>query len=234
MRDLIAGGLLLASSAAFGAPPTAISATYQVSKDGQPFATATEKFTQADKRYRIESETRGTGVYGIFLPGAIRLISVGEVTSEGLRPAHFEYHRGSDERKKIVADFDWTAKTLTSQQNGKTETQPLEGNVQDRISQLYSFVFNPPGNEDLKLAMTNGKTVSQYSYQFVGEQKLDTPAGRYQTLHYKLPKTPEEDGKELWLAKELGYFPVKIVIDERSGGKLEQVATRVRLEKGGS
>lgn len=234
MKSISAAALLLVSSLAFSATPTAINATYRVSKDGQPFAIATEKFTQADKQYRIESETRGTGVYGIFLPGAIRLISTGEVTPDGLRPAHFEYHRGNDERKKIVADFDWNAKTLTSQQDGKTETQPLEGNVQDRISQLYNFVFHPPGNEDLKLAMSNGKNVSQYNYQFVGEQKLGTPAGRYKTLHYKLPKTADEDGKELWLAKELGYFPVKIVIDERSGGKFEQIATKVRLEKGGS
>ena len=222
MGRLIILLLALASFAAQAAPPTKISATYRVMKSGQLVGKVTESFEQTGKRYRIESTTTATGIYALFAKGNIRLISEGEVTRNGLRPVHFEHHRGSDAAKLIVADFDWEKRTVSHKYDGKIETDALEDGVQDRISQHYQFMFQPPKQTDFDIHLSTGRKLNLYNYRVVGEENTQTPIGLIKTVHIAKQRTQDEDGIDLWLAKSRHYFPVRIVFDEKDGGKLEQ------------
>lgn len=123
------------------AAPKKITAVYDVTRNGQPFATVTENYAQEGSRYHIESLTSGIGIYALF--GKRKMVSDGEVTAEGLRPAHFEQLH--DDRKKGVADFDWNTQTLTmTNAKGKSSTSPLEPGALDLASFAYQFMFQPP------------------------------------------------------------------------------------------
>lgn len=215
--------------AAAQAAPQQIDATYTLTKQGQQFGTVTESFRQSQGRYQLESVTAATGIFALFQKGKIRLISSGEVTGKGLRPLHFEHHRGDDPAKLIRADFDWGKNTINFNFDGNTESSPLEPGAQDRISLLYQFMFAPPAKKDIHLFMTTGKKLNQYHYKLVGTEKVTTPAGQFQAVHLIKQRTADEDGTEIWLAKSRQYFPVKIVIEEREGGKLEQNLTSLNF-----
>jgi hypothetical protein len=215
---------------ALAAAPQQIAATYSLSKQGQQIGTVTENFKQADGRYQLESVTSAIGIYALFMKGKIRLISSGEVTDHGLRPRHFEHHRGADPAKTVQADFDWEKMTLTHSFDGRTESVALEPGAQDRISMQYQFLFAPPGKGDIQLFMSTGKKLNLYPYKLAGEEKITTPAGQFQAIHLVKQRTADEDGTEIWLAKKRHFFPVRIVIEERNGGKLEQNLTSLSFE----
>lgn len=215
---------------AVGAAPQRIHATYDMKKGGQQFAVVTETYTQTGKTYRIESDTKGVGIFALFDKGGIKLISTGEVTKDGLRPLHFEHHRGSDPAKLVVADFDWDNNVLTLKYDGRTETAKLEPGTQDRLSLMYQFMFMPHKAKELVFHMTNGRSLEHYQYNAAGEEQLDLPAGTFKTLHYSRQHKSDEDGTEVWLASTKNHFPVRVVIEEKKGGRLEQTLTQLSFE----
>ena len=218
--------LLLVSSCAIAAPvaPKKITAVYDVTRKGQPFATVNETFVQEGGRYKIESITSGIGVSALF--GKRRLASEGEITENGLHPAHFEQQQG--EKKGPSAEFDWTAKTLTLTNKGKTNTSRLEPGTQDLASYAYQFMFQPPAGEELALAITTGKKVRTYRYRIVGAAE---PVDELKTVHLvNVNKTDGGEEKELWLAADKYYVPAKIITFDDAGAKIEQVLTSLMIE----
>lgn len=230
MTKLLAALCSLWMGAALAAAPQQINATYSLTKQGQQIGSITESFKQADGRYQLESVTSAIGIYALFMKGNIRLVSSGEVTDQGLRPRHFEHHRAADQAKTVQADFDWEKMNLTHRFDGKTENAALAPGAQDRISLQYQFMFAPPGKGDIRLFMTNGKKLNLYHYKLAGEEKITTPAGQFQAIHLVKQRTGDEDGTEIWLAKKRLFFPVRIVIEEHNGGKLEQNLTSLTIE----
>jgi hypothetical protein len=215
--------------AAAQAAPQQIDAVYTLTKQGQQIGTVTDSFKQSEGRYQLESVTAATGIYALFQKGKIRLISSGEITDKGLRPLHFEHHRGADPSKLIRADFDWNKNVITFNYDGNTESSPLEPGAQDRLSLLYQFMFAPPAQKDIRLFMTTGKKLNPYHYKLAGAEKITTPAGQFQAIHLIKQRTADEDGTEIWLAKSRQYFPVRIVIEEHGGGRLEQNLTSLNF-----
>lgn len=232
LKLLFAAVLVFAVSLAQAAPQR-IQAGYKLLKGGQQIGKVTERFEQTGNRYTLESETAAIGIFALFAKGKIRLISSGEVDDAGLRPLHFEHHRGADAAKLIIADFDWEAKTVTHKYDGETETATLVPGTQDRLSLLYQFMFKPPRDKEIQFAMTTGRKLNLYRYRLIGEEKITTPAGPFQTLHLSKQHAAGEDGAEIWLAKTRQYFPVRIVFEEKDGSKLEQTLTSLVFDQEG-
>lgn len=214
---------LLALGGMAHAAPQQVTAKYRVIKAGQTVGEISERFERnGQKQYRLESVTTATGIFAFFAKGAIRLQSEGSIAADGLRPEHFEHHRGADPARVIVADFDWKARRVSHKYDGKLETDTLPSGAQDRLSQLYQFMFEPPQPPAVEFSVSTGRKLNLYRYRVVGEETLDTPAGSFQTLHLSRPRTRDEDGVELWLAKSRHHVPVRIVFEDRDGGRLEQ------------
>jgi len=224
---LLAGTL---ASAALAAPPQRITATYSLSRNNQEMAQVVETFSQSRGKYQIESVTSAVGVYRVLTGDTIRLLSHGLVTKAGLQPLHFEHHRGRRTDKRIVADFDWTRRQATFMHDGNTETAPIPAGMQDRISLMYQFMFLSPKTSALTVDMSNGKKITQYEYQRNGEETLATRAGTFQTVRFSRKRVPGDDGTEVWLARDKFQIPVKVVIEEEKGGRMEQVLTRLSIQ----
>ncbi len=200
-------------------------ATYAVFQNGHHVGDVTEKFTRKGNTYRIESVTEAQGVYALFTKGNIKLVSSGEIDKNGLKPLHFEHQKGDDPAKRVSADFDWKANTLTLKSDGKSETRLLEAGTQDRISQNYQFMFLPHPVMNLAYPVTDGRSLDHHQYQFVGEETTQTSDGGVKALLYTRVRQPNERAVNIWLAAQRGYFPVRITILE-GDSKQEQVLTK--------
>jgi hypothetical protein len=220
---------MLALSVSVQAAPQRIHATYSLFKSGQEVAEVAESFVQEKGHYRIESITTAVGVFRILSRDTIKFISEGDILKTGLRPRHFEHHRGSREEKKIVADFDWSKREATFNYDGKIETAPISPGLQDRLSLMYQFMYLPLKTTSIAVEMSNGRSVSQYEYLRSGEELLTTKAGTFRTIRLSKKHTADEAGTEVWLAKDKFQFPVKVLIGEKKGGSMEQVLTKLSI-----
>lgn len=233
IRILSLAVFLLASFTVFAqqaALPKRIFANYEVTKNGQPFARVREQFIVTENAYKVESITKGIGVYALF--GERILTSVGEVTAQGLKPTRFELHQGDNEKKWLLADFDWSKQNLTMTVKGKLKEAALAQGTQDLASYAYQFMFSPaPLKNAVTVSLTTGKKLNQYQYRINPEMEIIEGAGvQYKTLHLVQPEQDKAETKELWLAAEHHYVPVRILMIDDNGQKLEQTLTELHVE----
>ena len=223
------------SSVAFAkqrALPKRIQASYVVTKNGQPFAKVQEQFVVTGNTYKIESTTKGIGVYALF--GVRKLTSTGKLTKQGLKPMHFELHQGENPKKALFADFDWPNKTLHMLVKGNAQDAVLNPGTQDLASFPYQFMFLPrPLKNAISVTLTTGKKLNQYQYQInPGLELLKVAGAQYKTLHLVTPDQSKDqvETKELWLAADYNYLLVRFLMVDEDGAKLEQTLSELHVD----
>lgn len=217
-------GLLGAQAAASAMPPRHAEITYELLRDGKDVARIVDRFEHDASTYRLEETWKGDGIYALF--GQAERSSRGTIGPHGLRPLEFEDQRSG--RATASAKFDWKAKTLTLQYRDGPETRPLPENCQDKLSFTYAFAFDVPGSKPVTVHATDGRGVTTYVFQAEGRVRLKTPAGDFEALRLvKRKDSPGDKGTEIWLAVDRGYLPMRILVTEKDGTRLDQVATRV-------
>lgn len=220
----------ISAPAAVPPAPRAVSAYYDVFRNGMHVAEISDTFEAKDGGYRIASETRPVGLLALFVRDPLRVVSSGELTASGLRPRRFEGKRSEDDPRKARADFDWQAERLTITHRGKTDTLRLPPATQDLLSAMYQFMFLEYGTlQRYELAMTNGRKLARYLYRVERDVEIETPLGRMTTLHFVRQRAPDEGGIEIWLAPQYRHLPVRLRIEEEDGSRYEQVITRLEV-----
>jgi hypothetical protein len=58
----------------------------------------------------------------------------------------------------------------------------------------------------------------------LGEEEIETPAGRFRTLHLR---AMTDNVTEVWIALDHDRLPVKIRFTDKKGDSFEQVATEL-------
>ena len=214
--------LLLTSVAGLpqAAPPARIEIAYEVSRDGSVMADVVEVLEHGGGRYQITETSKGRGIYA--LAGRFKRTSSGTVDANGVRPLEFLDERpGRDAR----ATFDWQARTVTTQYKGAAQTLPMPAGLQDRLSFLLAFSLFPPRETSVTYHIADGRGLSAQLYRVEAGGTVKTPAGEFRTL--KLVRTKQQERIETWLATELGHLPVRVLMLDKEGRRLEQVAVRV-------
>jgi Protein of unknown function (DUF3108) len=209
--------------------PKNIQLEYDVARNGKLFAKVKESFTQNGKTYSIKSVTKGIGIYALL--GERKLTSTGAVTKEGLKPNHFELHQGKSEKKTLITDFNWAKSTLKMQVKGEIISEKLERGAQDLASYVYQFMFKPPSGEVVKVLMTTGKRLHLYEYKVIARGvKLDAVKTDYKVMQISNDAGINEDKKQLWLAEEQYYLPVRYKLTDEDGDSFEQTLTKIHVE----
>jgi len=227
MKTIFVSSLLLVNVAF--AQPTNIQLEYEVSRNESPFGTVKESYVQEGTQYRIVSTTKGKGLYALL--GAREMTSKGTVTAEGLVPEKFQFKRGSSASKTLSASFNWATHQLSMLVKGKTRVAKLLPKTVDLVSYPYQFMFTPLDGTQVKIALTTGKKLKQYTYKVVARDVMLNVAGtQYKTLHIVNAAVGGEKKKELWLAEETHYIPVKYLVVDKDGEKIEQVLTKISME----
>ena len=216
-------------AAAASPAPQAVSASYNLFRNGVHIAVMNETFEARGDAYRIVSDTQAVGLLALFQRQPVRVISVGRLTASGLQPLHFEGKRSESDARRVRGEFDWEAGQLTIEHGGQIEKLPLPRGTQDRLSLLYQLMFLAPGKQQqLEIAMTNGRKLSHYQYTVQPGVEIDTPLGRMTTLHVVRQHKPDENGAEIWVSPQHRFLPVKVLLEE-DGTRYEQVITKLEI-----
>jgi hypothetical protein len=230
MKHLLAALLFVASLGAH-AIPMEISAEYRLTNLGIVIGRVNESFSRTGDRYAIRSTTRSEGALKLVLDDSITLESRGVVNGAGLKPLEFEQKRAGNPSRDIRAVFNWDKGVLESTFRGETSEVPLPKATQDRISVLYQFMnIGSRALPQVDMHMSNGRKVELYTYRFVDEVRIKTPAGDFDTFHYeRVTSNPKDAHTEVWLAKDQHNLPVRVVFDDPRGLKLEQTLLALKV-----
>ncbi|HZE12067.1 MAG TPA: DUF3108 domain-containing protein [Burkholderiales bacterium] len=223
LRHAGIAALALWTGAAQAVPPERITLTYELKRNSL-VVDVSETLEHDGRTYVITSEGRGRGILALF--GVLKRTSRGRITPQGLRPDEFR-----DERPggwTVSAKFDWEARSVTQEKNGKSETLKMPATAQDPLSLAYSFAFVPPKGKEYDVMRADGRGLTPFRFTVVGTEKLATPAGEMQTLHIaKLRDGPEDKSTDIWFAAERDFLPVRVLVVETDGTRSDQVLTRM-------
>jgi Protein of unknown function (DUF3108) len=215
-----------------GSAPQSIKATYNGSINGIPIGVVTEHFEATDGAYQVVSDSKTIGIATLLNRQPTHYLSKGQVTPAGLRPALFEGRRSPGEPPQLGASFDWAKGQVTLNHNGKTQSLALPQGTQDRLSAMYQLVFLPLERmKVVEFPMTNGRKLDHYRYQVTPDVEIDTPIGRLKTLHLVKQREGDESAAELWLSVEHQRFPVRLVIIEKNGMRIEQIIQTLEIRR---
>jgi len=178
-------------------------------------------------RYEITGSAQATGFFAVFLEGRIDQESTGVVTPQGLRPERFTERRGDYALEGLA--FDWAARSVEFQKGEERRRGQLTENTVDWLSMIFQLAHMPPKGDTLDLRVYTQRRLYQFHLQVLGQEELDLPFGRTNTLHLRhLGDTPEET-VDVWLGIEQHYLPVKLRYPvARNRLMVEQTATSIR------
>jgi Protein of unknown function (DUF3108) len=210
MRNLyLTIALSLASASASAAPP-GVEIDYEIARNGLVLAEVNQRLEHDGSSYRLTETWKGKGILSV--RGEATRSSQGAVVSDGLRPRRFEDRRPGRETRH--AEFDPAARTPT----------PLR---QDQLSLLWTFAFAPP-RDTVTVNVADGKHATSYTYQVAGRERVKTPAGEFNALKLvKQKNKPEDKATEIWLAADRNYLPVRTLVTDKDGTRVDQVAVKI-------
>ncbi len=212
MRNLYLTIALSLATAAAAAPPQRVEIGYEIARNGSVLAEVDQRLEHDGRSYRLSETLKGKGIYA--LRGEATRSSQGAVVSDGLRPQKFEERRPGHETRH--AEFDPAALTPT----------PLR---QDRLSLVWTFAFAPP-RESVTLSVADGKRMASHTYRAAGRERVRTPAGDFDALKLVRRKDhPQDKATEIWLAADRQYLPVRILVIDKDGTRLDQIAVKISV-----
>jgi len=218
----------IALTAAIAAPPQRVTLHYDVSRNGTSMVEVTETLRHDGRSYSIQSTWQRKGLFALSARGNATRSSRGVIGARGLAPREFRDQRGDG--PPGVARFDWTKRILTRERDGRLETEPLPEGTQDRLTLAYGFAFTPPvsGAGEISVNIADTRGLSRSRYAIVGRETLRTGAGEFETLRLVKQRAPGDyRGTEIWLALKRDYLPLRVLVIEKDGTRLDQVVTRI-------
>jgi hypothetical protein len=219
--------LVVVAAAAAATPPAYVEIEFELTRNGGALAQITERLERSGDEYQLTETWKGRGLFALL--GSARRVSRGSLTADGLRPREFFDERSG--RDTARAWFDWTTHQVTMQYKGERKTEPMFPDTQDRLSFLVALSLLPGTAQSTSYHIVDGKGLSHHKYQVLGRERLKTPAGEFDTVKVaRLSEGERQETAELWLAAEIGYLPVRLLVVENDGTRLDQTAVRVSRE----
>ncbi len=182
-----------------------------------------------DGHYVLYAVTQTVGLVRLFKSYELNQYSSGSYGKSGLHPEQFfEERKERFGTQRNTAEFDYAAKLIHFSQGDEVALPP---DVQDILSVMYQF---PPlaHTEIATVSVSNGRKVERYDFEITPDEEIDTPLGKLLTVHLSKMHGPNEEGLDIWLAREYRLFPVKIRFIEKDGEvAAEAVITDIRVSE---
>lgn len=180
-----------------------------------------------DGSYRLSGITETSGLAALFKPVRIEVESRGRMVAGGLQPDSYRTLKNGRETTEN-ADFSWfTADGPQVVLARDGSVRAIAPGTQDLLSLPYQLAYlgSLPGGSSI--GVVTGKKYERYALDSLGEEIIETPAGKFRTLHLR---AMTDSVTEIWVALDRQRLPVKIRFTDRKGESFEQLVTELGSE----
>ncbi|AQA19880.1 hypothetical protein BST95_18125 [Halioglobus japonicus] len=161
-------------------------------------------------------------------------ISVFNTDEEKVLPKSYVYQGSGLINRRREVHFTPGSDVIRSLYKDQWYDLPYTEGTLDRMSQqeqLRLFLLNDPTpKEDITIRVADGKRVKDYTLTFRGEEEIETPMGKFNTLHFERIHDEPDRSSNTWIAPELDYLMVKTVHIE-DGKPVEMVLLNADIGK---
>lgn len=180
------------------------------------------EFTE-DGHYHLYGMTETTGLAALFKTLRFENESHGKLVPGGLQPERYLTRKNGKDANEN-ADFDWPATQVLLSRDG--QVRQVAPGTQDILSLNYHLAYVRQPESGSAVGVVTGKKYERYALDSLGEEDIETPAGRFRTLHLR---AMTDSVTEIWLALDHHRLPVKIRFTNKKGDVFEQIATELGM-----
>lgn len=188
----------------------------------------THQWNYDGERYFAETVVEATGLFSVLYGGQYVQRSWGAIGPNGLVPSEYFVQRGRPDRGE-TAQFDWEARKVAFQWRNERRNANLLPGTQDPISMLHQIYYMQPLPEMKTLNVASSRKFGEYLFQFIGEERIDTPMGELTALHVRR-KDDDADHVDVWVDPQRGFLPVRVHFVDRRGYVFDQRVREMRFE----
>ena len=224
---LLAAGAAMATDAEPGTP---FVVSYNLYNRGAKVATMHRAMNQRpDGSFSYRSETKTTGLFSLVRKDQIIEESIWNLADGRLQPLFYTYdHSGGRKDRRVAVLFDWDEMRITNTVNGESWRMPTHPEVMDKLLYQFAIMFDlQAGRTDLQYTVADGGKVKVYEFEQVGNEEVDTPLGKFQSLKFIRHKQGTDRATILWCAPQLQFLPVKVENGEKDGSRTVAIVDSV-------
>jgi hypothetical protein len=213
-------------------PPPSIELQYDVQKvshEGNPIYGHGKIAWQVDgDRYVINGEA------GVLFITALTFKSEGTIDEHGVAPVIYSEKRFR--RSETNTHFHRERNTISF--SASTQTYPRQGGEQDRASIVWQLAGIGRGDSakfvqgaEFDLFVAGIRDGEVWRIQVIGEEDITADGVKTSAWHVmRMPRTGSYDQKlDIWLAPQLGWYPVKIRYTENNGDYLDMSVSNLKF-----
>lgn len=215
-------------------PLPAFTAKYTVLHKSEPVGTAVRQLSyQADGSINYHYQTK---VKWLIFSQTRSETSILTINNNQVTPQHYTNTRegtGKDKR------YEWVYNAAESQANDierkREHTVDFSNNLQDKLSYHLQHRLNLIADATHKnyvysVINTTG-SISDYDYQYDGEEELILPYGLVKTIRFKREVKEKERTTYAWFAPELNYLLVKLYQIKAGNEQFEAQLSSLAIEE---
>jgi hypothetical protein len=223
MKILLAALMLALPCAALAdeAPLAPFHAEYVASRNGDALGTTTLALSDnRDGTWTLRSETRGTS--GLAKLAGIHIVETSRFRWHDGRPEAIEYSYKQDSAiKNRTRHATFANGEVNVEEGGEAFHYAIVPGLIDRHAVTLAIATDLKRNAqafDYKVAVKDH--VEDMRYERGGNETLDVPAGKFDTVLMRRVGEPGTDRKRVarsWFSEKLGWLPVEIEQSEKKG-----------------
>jgi hypothetical protein len=160
-----------------------------------------------------ESRSRPVGIAAWFRKDRVQEHSQWVWHEDRIRPLQYLYRRTggrSDRDAELI--FDWDALQVENRVEGHPWQMEIPPHALDKMVVTLVLMHDlARGIRDVEYAIADGGTLKTYRFKVVGEERVETAAGSFDTLKLERMRDDNKRYTALWCAPELHYLPVKLL-----------------------
>jgi hypothetical protein len=201
--------------------PAPFEASFKIVRNGMKVAEMHSSLSRLDNdNYIYRSETNSTGLASIFYKLHVLEESHWYLHEQQIKPLNYSYDRikkKKEKHKKTV--FDWKNMQAHYVGDGTKSSFELQAGMTDKLLYQINLMHDlKMGHTPTSYTVVDGAKIKTYKLKYLGEESIDTPIGRFNTMKFSRLKSGNKDRITLWCAEDLHYLPIKVEsIDDDDG-----------------
>ncbi len=222
---------ILACAARAADPLPQFFAEYTITRNGVVVGIHRNALTKdSANRYVYESYTRASGAIAWLFKDRVRERSVWMPVGERLRPLSYSYsHSGGKTARAVQLEFDWEHRLVRNTIDGDSWRMAIPEDALDKLLvQLAAMVDLARGREHMDYHIADGGRLKVFRYERQGKERLETPAGVFDTVRVQRARDDKDHETVLWTAPALHFLPVRIQRREEDDSLYQLVLTEYR------
>ena len=203
--------------------PQRMEATFVLEAAGTKFARTRWSLVPGDgDTYISTSRTEPRGLFALVRDETRYERSEWTYTEDWLQPLEYHYERTGRKAHQVDITFDWRENVAHYESHGTSWQLKVPPGTMDKLNHFLALMRDlGRGARHVKYTIADSRRrLTDYVFSEIGEESVDTALGTLEAVVVRREHANQRRRTTFWCARALGYFPVKIVHEERDGTPL--------------